>query len=190
MKLIAFIMTMACAVAYAEGAEGHHSAGVPLVVLWQAINLAIIFGYAYYKWGGKIADMFKTRNQTFLYESEKSQSVQQEAEKKLLDIKHKIQRLEETANESVERARAEAADLRNQLVQEARQFAEKIKREAETAAQIEVLSAKRALHEEVVKESVRQTKEILKKDVGQSDQKRLQDQFSNQIEGVRLENNL
>ena len=199
MKVLFFILTMTCAIAFAEGTEAeghheegaavageHHAEGVPKVVLWQAINLAIIFGFAYWKFGDKLVATFKDRNSLFLNEAEKSKAIQQEAEKKLLDIKHKISNLEDTADESVARARAEAADLRNQLMQEAKMFAEKIKREAESAAQIEIQSAKRALHEEVVRESVKQAKEILKKDVGQNDQQRLQDQFSKQIEGVRL----
>ncbi len=186
MKVIVIIMTLASSFAIAAGAPGGHAEGVPKVVLFQAINLAIIFGFAYYKFGKKITDSFKTRNANFLNESEKSKKIQQEAEKKLHDIKHKISRLEDTAQESVERARAEAADARKQLLQEAQTFAERIRREAETAAQVEIQSAKRALHEEVVNASVKQAKEILKKDVGQSDQQRLQDQFSKQIEGVRL----
>ena len=187
MKFTVFFMAMASALAFAaEHGEAHHAEGVPKVVLWQAVNLAIIFAFAYWKLGKKVTDTFTGRNSLFLSEAEKSKSIQQEAEKKLLDIKHKISHLEDTAEESVLRARAEAADMRNQLILEAKQFAEKIKREAETAAQIEVQSAKRALHEEVVKESVKQAQEILKKDVGQSDQQRLQERFSKEIEGVRL----
>ena len=188
MKLSVVIMTMACAAfAFAaEHGEVHHAEGVPKVVLWQVVNLAIIFAFVYWKFGKSVTGTFTTRHSIFVSEAEKSKSIQQDAEKKLLDIKHKISHLEATAEESVLRARAEAADLRNQLLQEAKQFADKIKREAETAAQIEVQSAKRALHEEVVRESVKQAKEILKKDVGQSDQQRLQEKFSNEIEGVRL----
>lgn len=185
MKLIFFIFSLVSATALAAGG-GHHAEGVPTVVYWQVANLAIIFGFIYYKFGKSIAGMFTARKSTFVNESEKSKSIQQEAEKKLLDIKHKISHLESTADESVQRAKAEAADLRNQLIQEAKQFADKIKREAESAAQIEIQGAKRALHEEVVKESVRQAKDILKKDVGQTDQQRLQDQFSTQIESIRL----
>lgn len=185
MKLIFFILTLSSAAAIAAGGA-HHSDGVPTVVYWQIANLAIIFGFIYYKFGKSIVGLFTTRKATFVNESEKSKSIQQEAEKKLLDIKHRISHLESTADESVQRAKAEAADLRNQLIQEAKQFAEKIKREAESAAQVEIQSAKRALHEEVVRESVKLAKDVLKKDVGQTDQQRLQDQFSTQIESIRL----
>lgn len=179
-------MTTAFSVAFAAGGEGHHAEGVPQVVLWQAINVAIIFSFVYFKFGKKIMESFKARNALFMNEAEKSQKIQQEAEAKLADIKHKIRHLENTANESIERARAEAADMRSQLAQEAKQLAERIKHEAQSAALVEIQNAKRALHEEVVNESVRQAKEILKKDVGQSDQQRLQDHFTSEIESVRL----
>lgn len=185
MKLFALISVLASSAALAAGGA-HHGEGVPHQVYWQAANVLIILIGGYYFVGQKIVATFSDRRTTFLKESEKSKAIQQEAEKKLLDIKHRLNLLEDTAAESVERARAEAADMRNQLIVEAKQFAEKIRREAETAAQIEIASAKRALHEEVVKESVRQAHELLKKDVGQPDQQRLQDQFSKQIEGVRL----
>jgi F0F1-type ATP synthase membrane subunit b/b' len=189
MKLLFFILTMTCAIAFAEGTEeGHagHEHEIPKVVLWQTINLAIIFGYGYYKFGDKVVALFKERNSLFLREAEKSKQIQQEAEAKLTEIKHKLSLLEGAADESVERARAEAADLRKQLSEEAKQLAERIRREAESAAQVEIQGAKRALYQEVVKESVKQAQDILKKDVGQTDQQRLQDQFSKQIEGVRL----
>lgn len=186
MKLFVLIMIGACATAFAAGSEGHHAEGVPKVVLWQAINLGLIFAFVIYKFKDKITHLFKARNTTFLSEFQKSQSIKSEAEKKLSEIRHKIAHLENTAEEGVERARAEAADLRKQMIQEAKNLAEKIKREAEATAQVEIQSAKRALHEEIVRESVRQAKEILKKDMGQPDQIRLQDQFSNQIETVRL----
>jgi F0F1-type ATP synthase membrane subunit b/b' len=190
MKLFILIFTMttlAASLVFAEGAESHHAeGGIPKVVIWQALNMAIIFGYAYYKFGGKIADLFKTRNAEFLREAEKSKNVQQEAEKKLYDIRHKISNLESSTQESIERARAEAADLRRQLEKEAKQYAERIRREAETVAQVEIQGAKRALHEEVVRESIKMAKELLIKDVGQNDQQRLQDQFSKHIDSVRL----
>ncbi len=188
MKLAVLIMTMAFGLsAFAASAgDGHHAEGIPKVVIWQAINVAIIFGFVYWKFGGKIVDLFKSRNAVFVNESQKSKMIQLEAEKKLNEIKHKISLLESTSQESVERARAEAAEMRNQMIQDSKQLAERIKREAETVAQVEIQSAKRALHEEVVKESVKQAKEILKKDVGQTDQQRLQDNFATQIDSVRL----
>lgn len=187
MKLVVLIMTMALGLsAFAAGGGDGHAEGVPKVVIWQAINVAIIFGFVYWKFGGKIVDLFKSRNAVFVNESQKSKMIQLEAEKKLNEIKQKISLLESTSQESVERARAEAADMRNQMIQDSKQLAERIKREAETVAQVEIQSAKRALHEEVVKESVKQAKEILKKDVGQSDQQRLQDNFTTQIDSVRL----
>ncbi len=191
MKVLVFILIMMGAMAFANAAEGGHAEeahahGVPKVVLWQAINLALIFGYGYYKFGGKVRDLFNERSRFFLNEAQKSKSIQEEAEKKLLDIKHKLSVLESTADESVERAKAEAADLRKQLEHEAKAFAEKIRREAESAAQIEIQNARRTLHQEVVSESLKQAKELMKKDMGQPDQQRLQDQFSKQIEGVKL----
>lgn len=185
MRNFAFVLMLTSIQALAAGGEGHHE-GVPTVVYWQAANLLIIFVAIAYLFGAKIKESFKQRNGDFLAASEKSKSVQLEAEKKLNDIKDRLEHLERTSAESVERARAEAADLRAQIIAESKQAAETIKKEAEAVAKAEVANAQRALHAQVVKESLVMAKEILKKDVGQGDQQRLQEQFSQQIEGVRL----
>ncbi len=153
---------------------GGHQEGIPTVVYWQAANLIIIFAGVAYFAGGKIKDAFKQRNQDFLAASEKSKSIQREAEQKLADIKNRLELLERTSSESIERARAEATDLRVQIIQEGRQSAEKIKQEAQAVARAEVVSAQRALHAQVVRESLRMARELLKKDVGAGDQQRLQ----------------
>ena len=186
MKLIGILIFFIATAAFASSAGEGHTEGVPRVVFWQFVNLVILFGIVYYYFGQKIKDAFKAREASFLSDFEKSKSIQQEAEKRLLDIKHKIRNLEDNEAATLARAQAEAADMRNQLILEAKQFVSKIKREAESAAQIEMQNAKRELHDEVVKAAVFQAHEILKKDVGQADQQRLQEQFSKQIEGVQL----
>jgi F-type H+-transporting ATPase subunit b len=172
-------------VAHASGGE-HHSEGIPTQVYWQAANVAIILIGGYFLLGKKIVETFSSRKSIFLADFEKSQAIQKEAERKLSEIKHRLARLEDSAEESIERARAEAADLRRQLKQESVSLAEKIKSEADLAVKAEIQAAKRALIEEVANESIRQARVLLKKDVGQADQQRLQDGFAKQLEGVRL----
>lgn len=185
MQKLAFLLLLSSVQVFAAGGA-HHGEGVPTIVYWQAANLLIIFAALVYFAGPKIKDTFKQRNSEFLANAEKSQSIQKEAEKKLEDIKGRLEMLEKTSGESIARARAEAADLRQQIIAEGQNAAEKIKKEAQAVAQAEVQNAQRSLHAQVVKDSLRMAQDILKKDVGQGDQQRLQEQFGKQIEGVRL----
>lgn len=187
MLKFALLILISSAQAYAaSGGHGDGHGTYPTIVYWQAANLLIIFAGILYFSGAKIKATFVQRNKEFLAASEKSKAIQQEAEKKLKDIQNRLDVLEKTSAESIERARAEAADLRKQIVAEGQEAAERIKKEAEIVAQAEIQNAQRALHAQVVKDSLHMAQEILKKDVGQNDQQRLQEQFGKQIEGVRL----
>ncbi|MFN8792558.1 MAG: ATP synthase F0 subunit B [Bdellovibrionales bacterium] len=180
------VLLMASWQAFAAGGHGQGHEGIPTVVYWQAANLLIIFAGIIYFVGPKIKETFRVRNQEFLAASEKSKSIQQEAERKLADIQNRLSLLEKTSAESLSRARAEAADLRKQIIAEGQEVAEKIRKEAELVAKVEIENAQRTLHAQVVKDSLQMAQEVLKKDVGQADQQRLQERFSQQIEGVRL----
>lgn len=185
MQKIALLLLLSSVQVLAAGGA-HHGEGIPTIVYWQAANLIIIFVALAYFAGPKIKETFRQRNAEFLASAEKSQSIQREAEKKLEDIKNRLSLLEKTSGESIARARAEAADLRQQIISEGQQAAEKIKKEAQAVAQAEIQNAQRSLHAQVVKDSLRMAQDILKKDVGQGDQQRLQEQFGKQIEGIRL----
>lgn len=163
-----------------------HGEGVPTVVYWQAANLGILFVGLYFLVGKKATGFFANKKEEFLAASNKSKKIKQEAEQKVADIQARLQKLETTAAESIERARAESSDLKKQLISEAQALANRIKADASEAAKTESLRAQRELHKEVASEAIKQAREVLKKDTSQSDQTKLQEQFTQQFDGVRL----
>jgi F-type H+-transporting ATPase subunit b len=169
---------------FAAGA--HHGDGVPTVVYWQAANLAILFTGLYLLTRKKVKSFFTSKREDFLTAANKSKKVREDAEAKVNEINGRLQKLEASAAESVERARAESADLKRQLIAEANTLANRIKSEATEAAKSEALRAQRELHKTVALEAVSLAKEVLKKDTSQSDQAKLQDQFAKQFDGVKL----
>lgn len=183
MKSLLFIL-MVSAQAFAAGA--HSGDGIPTVVYWQAANLVLIFIGLYFLVGKGAVDFFRSKKTDFLSSAEKSKKIRDEAEQKVKEIQDRLTKLESTSAESIERARAESADLKKQLANEAQALALRIKTEATEAARAEVLRAQRELQKDIALESIKMAQEVLKKDTTQADQQKLQDQFSSQIEGVRL----
>ncbi|MFN8846678.1 MAG: hypothetical protein ACK5V3_15425 [Bdellovibrionales bacterium] len=181
--IINLLMVFSSSAAIAAGAHGD---GVPTVVFWQAANLAILFTGLYFLAGKKVKTFFSSKREDFLASANKSKKIREEAEAKVNEISLRLQKLESSAAESVERARAESADMKKQLITEANALASRIKSEASEAAKSETLRAQRELHKAVANEAVSMAREVLKKDTSQSDQAKLQDQFVKQFDGVRI----
>lgn len=181
------LLTLTLSARLSQAADGHHGGeGVPTFVYWQAANLIVIAIGLYFMLGKKATGFFASKKQDFLNTAEKSKKIREEAEHKVKDIQARLQKLESTSAESLERARAESADLKKQLVSEAQALAQRIKSEAAEASKSEVLRAQRELHKEVATEAVRMAREVLKKDTSQADQNKLQERFSQEIDGVKL----
>lgn len=186
MRKLLSILVLTTLSTQALAAGAHAGDGIPTVVFWQAANLGLIFIGLYFLVGKGAVDFFKSKKTDFLSSAEKSKKIREEAEKKVKEIQDRLVKLESTSSESIERARAESADLKKQLAAEAQNLALRIKTEATEAARAEVLRAQRELHKDIAVESIKMAQDVLKKDTTSADQQKLQDQFSNQIEGVRL----
>ncbi|MCX7978875.1 MAG: ATP synthase F0 subunit B, partial [Bdellovibrionaceae bacterium] len=149
-------------------------------------NVSILLGGLWYFLRAHVAKFFHDRRVEFIEKAQKSQRAKEEAEKTLLDIKHKIEVLNATAEESIARAEAEASDLKKSLLREAQELAQRIRHEAEVSVKIEVQKAHKQLTEAIIREAVDKAREILAKDIAAGDHKKLQDEFGQKVEGARL----
>ncbi|MBX3041441.1 MAG: ATP synthase F0 subunit B [Bdellovibrionaceae bacterium] len=169
----------------AFAAEGHGD-GIPgKLIFWQIFNLTILFSALTYFLRQPIKDYFAQRRTTFLSAAEKSQAARQEAEAKFRELKEKIENLDRTRTESLARAEAEAADLKKQMILSANEIATRIRKEAETTSQVEIMRARRELHEQFAQDAVTAARTALSSDISAQDQAKLQGDFVKNIEGVR-----
>jgi len=184
-KWFPFLLLLGTSVAFA--AHGEVETGevtVPKVVLYQAINVIILFAGLAYFLKGMIVKFYGERRQNYLAAAEKAKAARDEAEKEFLAIKHKLDQLAETVDESLSRARAEAADMKKQLINDAKELAARIKHEAEETAKIEVQKAQTHLREQLLKDAVAAAKTVLSKDIGSADHQKLQSEFVNKVQAV------
>lgn len=185
-KWIPFLLVLGTSAAFASGGE-HHAEGpveVPKVVLYQAINVAILFGGLFYFLKGTVVKFYTERKSGYLAAAQKSQAAREAAEKQFVDIKHKLDQLEASQDDSLARAKAEANDMKQSLIKEAQEQAARIKNEAEQTAKIEIQKAQTHLREQLLKDSLEAAKAVLSKDIGSADHQKLQSEFVNKVQAV------
>lgn len=171
---------------FGNAADGHHAeGGLPTVVILQAINFLLYAGLVVYFARGPISNYFKNRQANFYSAMKRADAARAEAQAKRSEIQTRLAKLEATRDESIQKARNEAAQLRDQIVNEAKALSEKLRGDAERTAMIEVERAKLSLREDLLNQSVQMAQRILTDKMQDQDQKRLQEEFVTKIQAPK-----
>ena len=164
--------------------EAHHVEGVPRVVLYQAINLIILFGALIYYTKDKIVAFFTQRKADYLLAAEKSASARQAAEREFHAIRVKIEQLEATRAETIAKAHAHAKEIQAQINAEADTVSKRISEEAKMTVQLETAKAQRDLRQQLITDALEAARNVLTKDISAQDHQKLQGDFAQNIGGV------
>lgn len=187
-KWFAFLLVLGTSGAYAASGHGevHHEGPVeiPRQVMFQAINVIVLFLGLFFVLKASVIKFYKDRQATYMAAAEKSKLAREQAEQQYLEIKHKIDQLEGTVDETMSRARAEASDMKKALISDANEMAERIQRQAKETAKIEIQKAQTHLREQLLKDSIEAAKMVLTKDIGSADHQKLQTDFVNRVQAV------
>lgn len=186
MKLLLNIMILlAPAVLMAAGGgAGHHDEGIPKVVIYQFINVALLVGGLIYFTKDSIIGFFSGRKAAYLEAAQKSAFAREQAEKEFVDLKNKIANIDATRADALKKAQEHAEDVRKQILAESQDVSKRIRDEAELTARLEIQRAQKELREQLLKDSLTAARTVLTKDLGANDQQKLQNEFINNIEVV------
>lgn len=177
---------LASLVAQAETEAAAHGVHVPTrEIFWQCFNLAIVFGALFYFLKKPVVEFFSSRASVYLEAEKKSQSAKLAAEKQYLEIKHKLENLENNHAENLVRAEADAADLRKQLLREADEVAARIKKESQETITMESAKARETVQNEFIQKTLEAARSVLSKDIGAQDHTRLQANFAQTVKEVQ-----
>lgn len=164
---------------------GHHD-GVPWGKLGaHTFNVGLLFGVIFYFAKTPVKNYFSNKKTSFLVDAEKSQAARMAAEKARQDIQNKLNHLEATAAESIARARAEAQDLKRQLIAEAESTSVRLKNEAKSAARAEIQKAKDSIRAALISESIKEARQKFQSGVSADDQTQLELKFLSNIQAVQ-----
>ncbi len=187
--LIYFTLLISITSSVGFGSSGQDShgieSGVPKVVFYQAINVAIILISAIYFGRKKISDFFHQKKTVFLEAQQKAQSALKLAEAEHHDVKTRLEKLIGNKSESLTKAKTDAADIRAQLLSDAQMLAKKLKEEAVLTSRIEVERAKYHLKEQLIKEAFELSKRDLSAKATTDEQKKLQQDFITKVQVVQ-----
>lgn len=174
--------------AFAAGsADGHASLDGQTIktIGYQAFNVTILLSALLYVGLPKIRGFLKQKRQDFLAVAERAQAARVTAEKEFQQVRQRLDQLEAQKAENILRAKAEAADLKNQIEAEAQTLAKRIREEARASARSEVDRARRQLQEEMFVEAGRLARQSLEQKVSSEDHERLQGDFIQNIQVVQ-----
>ncbi len=184
---LAFVSLVPTIAMAADGGHGggHGAQEIPRVVWFQFLNFFLYVALLAYLLRKPLISFFTARAENFRQALLKAESARQEAEKQKHDIQKRLAKLQDAANENLQKARAEAEDLRKRIIGEAQDLAISLKTEAQRTAEIELQRAKFELREELLNQAVQSAKAILNTQIAETDQKRLQTEFVEKIQVVR-----
>ncbi|MBN8535619.1 MAG: ATP synthase F0 subunit B [Deltaproteobacteria bacterium] len=183
-KSLGFYLFFLSGYSFAEANTGAHSNEIPSVILWQFFNLGVLFLIIYKYTKIPIKNYFDQKQKDYLSQAEKSKAIYLEAEKEYHDIKHRLEILQNSSDESIARARLEAMEMKKNIIKEAEESAHKIGLETLLSIKIEAQKAYQSVQKKLVLDSIVLAKGLLTKDIGAQDHLRLQSDFNKNIEAT------
>lgn len=165
---------------------GHHEpipTEVPRVVIFQALNLGILLLILGYIVVPKLRAHFEARRNEYFKTVREMEALKLQAEKQSQDLRSRLEKLQATANDSLQSSRRDAAELQTKLVEDAKEQGAKMRAEALKTVNAEVYRAVQSLRTEVIADSIGQAREKIKTQIKDVDQKRLQKEF---VEKIRV----
>ncbi len=147
------------------GAHGapHEDVVIPVkTIMYQAINLGILLVILFFAVRKSVVALFKDRYANYNDQAAKTEAATRLAEEALSDIKNRINQLQASEVGALEKARADAEDLKNKMIQETKLQAEKLKADTKLIVAAELNNAKHEIRKEIINASIEIAKVSIK----------------------------
>lgn len=187
-KTTALLFTLVLpSIAFAASGGGEHDlhhipwdALKPQFLNFGAVVILIV-------WFGrkKIAQHFSQRHAEYTDLVTRAEKAKDAAESHKRKISERLNKLEKTSTDSMAKAKAEAADLKNHIIKDAQKLAEKLEKESGRSALFELERAKNDIRNEMIQVAITAAKKALAEEVDDGKQQRLQTEFVEKIQVVR-----
>lgn len=184
LKLIQIFTSIALA-----NSEAHQTAHGPGGIPWsdlgpQFFNFTLFLGLLIYILRKPIADTFSQRSKSYKELLGKADQALKEAQSKKNEIQKNLDTLKRTRDNSLNKARQEAEELKRNLVNEAQAQSKKMFDEVERTIRVETEKAKTELRNFLLQQAILQADKGLKDQLDETEQKRLQKEFAGKIQVI------
>lgn len=185
--LIIFSIILLAKLASASDAAhgGDDLSHIPFVVVYQAINVALLVGLLYSLTRKKVRSYFSSRSETHEEAKKSAQKAFEDAQERHAEVTKKLSSLKSDEASTIKKAQEEAMLLKSKLIHEAEQHAANIVADSKITAQYEFEKAKQDLRHEAFDQALKLAKENIEKTMTEKDQKNLQNQFVENIGTVQ-----
>jgi len=152
---------------------------------FNVVNFAILVSLLVKFLSKPLGTFLKRRQAEVKKALEEAERARSEAEKKAKEYEARLARMDEEIQGIHQALREEGEREKARLIREAEQMAEKIREQAQVTARQEIRAAQRVLREEMADLAVRLAEEIVKRGITEADQKRLVEEYIDQMEALR-----
>ncbi len=169
----------------AQAADGHHAAGgVPTIVYWQVLNLAIVIAGIIYFSKDAISEYLAQNRKSYQEPAERFLQTKKEAEQRYSELQGRVQTLERDFTQNIQEAHLEAEKIKNQMLADAHETVRRIQQDAKEVGRIEIERARREIKEQMIKEAQQAAQQVLSKDISGGDQQKLHEGFVHNIQSI------
>lgn len=180
MKIVFFLTLFSSVTALASGGGD----GVPGYVISQIVNIILLFGIIYFKFGSTIKEFFKAKREDFIESVEAASRAKAEAENKKKEVETRLSDLKSNFKKDVEEAKKNAEESYRIQITDARNEALRIEKEAETSVDGEMQKAIEGLRVEAFNKSVDMAEKNLEKKLTPDQQKAWNETFAVRVKGA------
>ena len=156
-----------------------------LSFLFKVINFLILMAIFIKVLKKPVGNFLRNRQSKVRQALEDAEKARVEAGRKMQEYERRLAHIDEEIDEIHRTLKEEGEREKARIIQEAERMAEEIKAQAQATTEQEIRVAQQILREEVADLAVQLAEDILKKSVSKSDQKKLVEQYVDQMETLR-----
>jgi len=175
------LVLLASSTARASGGGEGESA---MALVWQAVNLLILFAVLVHFARKPVQEFFRGRREQVKGDLDSAASVLSDAEQRLAEWEARAARLDGEVEEIKAAARQRAEAEGERVLADAEASAERIKKDALAAVDQEVARARSELRAEAAALATQLAADLLRQNVTEADQQRLVEEFVERVESV------
>lgn len=131
-------------------------------IIFQSINFAILIFGLYHYLKKPVMEHFHHKNKAFTNAANKATELKKTAEERHQEVSVRLHHLESSTKESLDRAHAEAAAMKNNLINEAKEISVKIKQDAELRVKSELEKAKKEIRMMMIERALQHAENEMK----------------------------
>lgn len=148
----------------------------------QTINFAILVGLLFYFMKKPVVEAVANRRKTIQKEVEDARLQKIDAEKKFNEFEGRLRSLEAEAQEIIEKARADARQIKARIIESANAAAARIVRDAEQSSKTALEDSRNDIRREVIGRAIEMAEEVIRERLSAEDQRRILTEYVGKVE--------